>query len=341
MKSVSWLMLAACLASPLLSARDSSPLPTLSESQRKAMATSEWLAGSQVLAGGADAEAPPDLGEAPPTADLAMTQSPAAPVPEKYLAAYFDARPETFLIDPQGLLDEQSAHDLLGLLQVHAGDSPIDLFIYVFAKDQEIPGEVRGEELSERCFATARPAILVYYFLGAPQLAVLYASPSLPETIPAAEQHQALQSAISKASQSSSPTDQLKAFTVQLTKRIYRMEQMLHGITDDAEGSKLAQIRAAKLAKKSSSFAARLARWRPLAQDLAIPGLLLASMFAAILGLIGWRRRRAVYRFPRLAVEPRLGGEYAAGVGAVISFASANLPPASQRRQVADYLRRT
>lgn len=341
MKSWPWLTLAACLAGPLLQARDTSPLPTLSEAQRKAAATSGRVAGSQVLGGGTDAEPLPDLGEAPPTADLAPTQAPAVPVPEKYLAAYFDAHPKTFLIDPQGLLDESSGHDLLGLLRGHAGDSPIDLFIYVFAKDQEIPGEVRGEELSERCFATGRPAILVYYFLGAPQQAVLYASPSLPESIPASEQHRALQSAISQACLPASPTAQLQAFTVQLTKRIYRMEQMLHGIAEDPEGSKLSQARSAKLAKKSSSLATYLGRWRPLAQELAIPGLLLASLLAAILGITSWRRRRATYRFPELAVEPRLGGEHAAGVGAVIAFASPNLPPASQRLQVADYLRRT
>ena len=262
-------------------------------------------------------------------------------VPEKHLKAYFDARPETFLIDPQGLLDEQSARDQLALLKAHAADSPIDLFIYVFAKEQEIPGDVRGEELSERCFASGRPAILIFYFLGAPQQAVLYPSPSLPAEIPAAEQRQALQSAISQASKKTSPAGQLQAFTVQLMKRIYRMEQMLHGIADDADGSKRSQARAAKLAKKSSSLAERWARWRPLALDLAIPGLLLASALAALAGCVSWRRRHASYRFPELAVEPRLGGGHAAGVGAMIAFASADLPPASQRRQVADFLRRT
>ncbi|KAB2642004.1 MAG: hypothetical protein DVB26_04060 [Verrucomicrobia bacterium] len=341
MKPWLWLTLAAGLAGPLLPARDTTPLPTLSEAQRKTMATSEWLAGDQILGGSTDAEPPPDLGEAPPTADLATGKTATLPVAEKYLAAYFDTRPETFLIDPQGLLDESSGHDLLGLLKAHSSDSPIDLFIYVFAKDQEIPGEVRGEELSERCFATGRPALLVYYFLGAPQQAALYASPSLPETIPATEPPQALQSAISQASQAANPAEQLHSFIEQLTKRIYRMEQMLHSIAEDAEGSKRSLALAAKLAKKSSSLSARLARLQPLAQKLAIPGLLLISGLAVILGIAGWRRRQATYRFPELTVEPRLGGEHAAGVGAVIAFASVNLPPASQRQQVADDSRRT
>ena len=65
-----------------------------------------------------------------------------------------------------------------------------------------------------------------------------------------------------------------------------------------------------------------------------IPGLLVA------LAMGSWFRHRARYRFPDFEVEPRLGGSHAAGVGAVISFASAAVPPASQRDQVPDYLRR-
>jgi hypothetical protein len=53
-----------------------------------------------------------------------------------------------------------------------------------------------------------------------------------------------------------------------------------------------------------------------------------------------WLRKRAIYRFPELTVEPRLGGVHGAGVGAVISFAGAAVSPASQRDQRPDYLRR-
>jgi hypothetical protein len=64
-------------------------------------------------------------------------------------------------------------------------------------------------------------------------------------------------------------------------------------------------------------------------------GILLAGLIMS-----AWMKRRARYHFPEFEVEPRLGGSHAAGVGAVISFASASVPPASQRDQVPDYLRR-
>ena len=54
-----------------------------------------------------------------------------------------------------------------------------------------------------------------------------------------------------------------------------------------------------------------------------------------------WWRVRARYRFPQSEVEPRLGGNHAAGIGAVISFANPAIPPATQRNQVPDYMRRS
>ena len=344
MKRVLWLAVAASLVTLHVAARNTAPLPTWNEAERQTMEKSGWLAGGQILGSDALPDSPTpahplDLG-APTAADLAADQAPATPVPEQFLTAYFDARPESFLIDPQGLLDPHCADGQRAFLTAHAADSPIDLFVYVFAKEQEIPGEVRGEELAERCFATGRPAMLVYYFLAAPQRAMLYVSPSLPELISPIEQRRALQSAITQATEKSAQTEQLQAFTAEMARRIYRMEQLLHGISGDADEAKAAQTRAAKLAKKSSSMAERWARWRPLVEQLAIPGLLLGGMLAVLLGIIVWRRWRAIYRFLEFAVEPRLVGEQAAGVGAVISFASADLPPASQRNQVAEFLRR-
>ena len=84
-------------------------------------------------------------------------------------------------------------------------------------------------------------------------------------------------------------------------------------------------------------------RLRPLlesARSYTLPVGVMAATLVAACALSFWTRRRARYRFPEFEVEPRLGGAHAAGVGAVISFASAALPPASQRDQVPDYLRR-
>jgi hypothetical protein len=349
MKPLPWLALAAALLVPptLLPAQDEAPLPAWPETARKAAEKSGWLAGAHILTDEAEAGSPapaapkaPDL-EAPTAEDLAEDQAPSAPVPEKFLEAYFGSRPETYLIDPQGLLDQASANDRLAFLNEHAGDSSIDLFVYVFAKDQEIPGEVRAEELIERFFASGRPALLVYYHLGAPQQTLLYLSPSLTDGVAPAEQRRALQSAVMQALEKPSPQQQLEAFTVQMAIRVYWMERLLGGdAVPEDPAQQRAAARSAKLAKTAPSLAERWAGLRPVAEDFAAPGLALASVCAAALALLAWLRERATYPFPDLEVEPRLGGDHAAGVGAVISFASAALPPASQRDQIPDYLRR-
>ena len=80
--------------------------------------------------------------------------------------------------------------------------------------------------------------------------------------------------------------------------------------------------------------------WIEKAEPLVLPVAILCASLLAGLVMTGWLRRRARYHFPEFEVEPRLGGPHAAGIGAVISFASAAVPPASQRDQVPDYLKR-
>jgi hypothetical protein len=277
---------------------------------------------------------------APAAEDSTGQAPPAAAISDTALRAYFEARPPTYLIDPQQLLDPQTARDESAFLTAHANDSSIDLFLYVFNRDQEIPGDVREEEVIERFFASGRPAMIVYYYWGAPAQAVLYLSPGLMGAVPAAEQRRTLQGAVKQALAKASPQDQLQAFSSHLASRLYWMERFIEDAAAGAPGQASAQARAAKLAKKAPTFAERWGQWRPLAEAIALPGVLLAGVLAAAAGLVPWLRWRATYRFPEFAVEPRLGGEHAAGVGAVISFASADLPPASQRDQVAECVRR-
>ncbi|MEI6653959.1 MAG: hypothetical protein WCP45_04270 [Verrucomicrobiota bacterium] len=345
MKRLACLGLAICGLCTPAPARSEAPLPAWDESARKTQEKSGWLPGTRILTDDAEADplqaaAPAPLEEIKPAAgELAEAPAPPVAIPEKYLAAYFDARPESFLTDPQHLLDQRSTRERLNFLKGHAADSAIDLYIYVFNKDQEIPGEVREEELMERFFADGRPAILVYYYLGAPQQATLHLSPLLTERVSAALQRRTLQSAIMQAMEKSSPQDQLEVFSVQLAIRSYWMEQFVGGNPGD-DTQPPAQPRASKQPKKPASLAERWTQLRPIAEPLALPGLLLAGALVLALGLGAWLRWRATYRFPEFVVEPRLGGSHAAGVGAVLGFSRTALPPPSQRDQLAETWRR-
>lgn len=343
MKRLLWLALAGWLAASSAPARTAPARPPSPAREAAPPAAPVQAPGALALtdepepAGGEPPAPPPDFGP-PPAADSAAGQDPSTRIADPVLQAYFALRPPTYLIDPQKLLDPPTTQDQLAFLTSHAADSAIDLFIYVFDREQEIPSDVREEEVIERFFASGRPAMIVYYYLGAPQRAAMYLSPALTEVVAASERQRTLQNAVAQAMTHASPQDQMQAFSAYLASRSYWIEQLLASAGDpDLQAT---QARAAKLVKKAPSLAERWAQWRPLVESLTVPGLLLASVVAAAVGLAGWLRWRATYRFPEFTMEPRLGGEHAAGVGAVISFASADLPPASQREQVAECVRR-
>ena len=330
-----------------LSAMEEPKLPTWNGDERKALESAGWIAGALLLTDDpvADEPAPEpttELAVAQPTADeVAGDGNPSPEIPEEFLPAYFAQRPEAFLVDPQKLLAPADYRDRLNFLNYHASDSSIDLFVYVMGGDQEIPSDVREEEMIERFFLEGRPAAIVYYHLGAPQRSVVYLSPSLTDVVSAAEQRRAVASSVMQAFEKLDPSAQIEAFLVQMSIRIYWMERMMGGGTEASDAMSLADRRVVAVASKSDLAASAKVRWlRDLVMPYTMPaGVMLGALLAAC-GMNFWVRRRARYHFPDFEVEPRLGGAHAAGIGAVISFASASVPPASQRDQVPDYLRR-
>jgi hypothetical protein len=275
--------------------------------------------------------------EKPKAEEIAPRSAPAVEIPKRFLAAYFAERPKQYLVDPQKLLGGKDFQERLDFLNYHASDSSIDFYLYVFGRDQEIPGEVRAEETVERLFSGGRPVVVVFYFLGEPQRSTIHLSPSLTEKIPAAEQRRALQSSVMAAFEKLDFASQLDAFSVQMSIRIYWMERMLGG-AEKADASSEAVV------KVVPPKAHTLDKIKAIATDYGAKWGGMAALGGGVLllisGLMIWLRLRGGRRFPDLEVEPRLGGAHCAGIGAVISFASASVPPASQKDQVPDYLRR-
>ncbi len=330
-------IVAGCLwAGGFAHAADEMPLPSWEPEVRKEMLADGWLAGADLLEGQSDDGL---VLEPPNPEEISGDDTAVIEVPEEFLDAYFAARPEKFLIDPQGLLSEHEFRERLEFLDYHAGDSSIDLFVYLFQGDQEIPSEVRKDELAERFFSAGQPAAIVFYYLGAPQRSALFLSPSLTDAISASEQNRALESSVIQGGEKANPAEQLDRFLVQMSIRTYWMERKAGGQAMTSDGTR----EATALAVTPEVTAAKPMKFEALRQKLtefAVPAVLLLVAFLGALGLRLWHRSRARYRFPDFEVEPRLGGRHAAGIGAVISFVNATQPPASQRDQMPDYLQR-
>ncbi len=328
----------------LLAAVEEPSLPAWDSAERAELEASGWVPGAILLTNDPipdeveDADRQPLKLELPNPEEIMDDAGLMSEVAEEFLPAYFAERPKSFLIDPQGLLSSSDFRDRLEFLNYHASDSAIDLFVYLLGADQEIPSEVREEEMIERFFVEGRPAAIVYYYLGAPQRSVVYLSPTITDSISAPEQRRALESSVMQAFEKTHAPEQFTRFLVQMSIRIYWMERELAGESASAdespEGAAAAPMSEQKVQKVKFPWL------REFAMRLATPALVLLGVFLAAFGLHHWLRLRSRYRFPEFEIEPRLGGAHAAGVGAVISFASATVPPASQRDQVPDYLRR-
>jgi hypothetical protein len=254
-----------------------------------------------------------------------------SPVPERFVSAYVKERPKQFLVDPQQLIHPSDSKEHLEFLNYHSSDSAIDLYVYVFTGQQEIGGAIQAEDVVARVFATGKPAVVVHYFMGRPDRSALYLCPALAEVVSQSEQSRALETAVEQATHDGSPAKQLEKFMIQMSIRIYWMERLLQvGVMTESEPQVLEiaplhgkAVEGEALSRKDQILA--------MVKPYAVPT-------ASVLGvlMLAWLvrlriKQRAQYRFPDLGVEERLGGKHAAGIGAVISFASAASPPAAQR----------
>ncbi|WP_411827336.1 hypothetical protein [Luteolibacter sp. AS25] len=327
----------------VLNANTEPPLPIWDDEERARMMDDGWVAGSSLLTYDPlpevrEAGDTPLAVEEPTPEEIEEVVENENVVDEEFLAAYFAERPEGYLVDPQDLLDEVARKNLEAFLVQHAGESSIDMRLYVYGGEQVIPGDVREEEVVERLYSVGKPALVINYYLGAPQRSEIYLSPILTDAVSASEQRRALQSSVVQAFTSAKPVDQLQSFLVQMSIRAYWMERMAEGTAAETLESIPSGERAADFRKQDGGEKEiRIPSWAKIAASAAAAG------FGALLMLWSlWMvfRVRARYRFPEFEVEARLGGSHAAGIGAVISFASASAPPANQRNQVPDYMRR-
>lgn len=258
----------------------------------------------------------------------------------KFHDAYLREKPETFLVDPQGLLSAADSRERLEFLDYHASDSAVDFYVYIIGGDQRLPDGESGEGLVSRFFDAGRPVVLVCYYLGAPKRATVHFSAALSGAISVAEQRRALESCVMQAMERVQPFEQFEKFLIQMSIRIYWMERLVAGEVLESEGEAADAGVGEVATKEGAKGDERFGKIRAWVEPYWFP---IGWFGGGILGLglmIRWRRVRARYRFPEFEIEPRLGGAHAAGVGAVISFANAAVPPASQRDQVPEYMRR-
>jgi hypothetical protein len=252
---------------------------------------------------------------------------------------YFTKKPTQFMIDPQGFISSQHRKNVDKILNNHAADSAIDLYVCIFGQNQKLPLEGKHNDFVNRHFSQGKPVVIIYYYYDNPNRTEMILSPSLSKVVSSSEQQRSIQSSLMRAMRVNGSFEQLEEFLIQFSVRTYWMERMLEESKGGTEVATVIEqpLEPSPVAKKSKNPLEMIPEeFREPAIKVGI-GL---GSFVILCGLIYWIRSRARHKFPEFEVEARLGGSHAAGIGAVVNFASPAVSPARQREQVPEYLRR-
>jgi hypothetical protein len=223
------------------------------------------------------------------------------------------------LMDAQNLLEPKQQAEIAALLNYHNEDAAIELRACLLGADQEMAAELMAEIGAE-----AKPMALIVFYYGNALRSECHHLGEFPKTISAKEQQRALESAIVQAGTKKNQYEQLLAFLEQMSVRVYLMEQIL-----DGREKEFVSERTSKTLKKKRSLPPIPEHFLSIA--IAVALVMFCLLFLWLLRW--WRVTHSKYFFPEAQTEARLGGKNAAGIGAVISFHNAALPPSSQREQ--------
>ena len=261
-----------------------------------------------------------------------------AEIGEEFLASYFAGRPASYLVDPQGMLSMQEQQDRQSFLEYHAGDSQIDLYIYLFDEKQQVPPEGEIEAIFKRHFMRGQGlSALVYYYVGDPSRSTMVMSPEVYSVIPSTAVKGALIYAKQQAQTKSEPASQLESFSTGLSIRLYWMEREL------AEAAGEGHLLTSSGEEPVVVMADEEEVEEPVQESKVLLLFGMLSLGVVCVGLwFAYRKaqRNKSYQFPEVNVKPLLAAPHAAGVGAVIHFGNATMPPSVQKEQVPDYLRK-
>lgn len=274
---------------------------------------------------------PKEVTAAHPTPSLALRDIPAV-----VLDSLKNSPVNEYLINPQSLVTEMPLLDLERLMQFHASECRIRLYILVLDRDQKLASMVALNPLVAR-LGTDREICLAIYPLGEPWRARFMVSPLVSKTSSLASLAEMAQDCIDDAQQVNDTEQQLQRFAVRLSTRLFWLEKSLPPKGAEAVTGKVA----AQLTEVATSVGVDHS-----IPTLAFPfgeGLLLvvvtsllslAAVAGLFLGLRFWVRFKAarkinpIWVLPEREVQPRLGGAFSGGAGAVIQYRPKN-PPVS------------
>jgi len=242
-------------------------------------------------------------------------------VPAEFLAVCAQSLPREYLIDPEQLVPEIQNHDLMRLLEFHARDARIKLFVLMLDHDQKLPESAELEKIASGSLLQSDACLLVYP-LGEPWRTRLFVSRSIHNQISSGFLSETVQACLHESLQTSDVHDQLRRYTIHLSTRLFWLQKAL-GTAPSQEtgtGQALAEFAPASKAPAMLSPAGLM----PPAVWSATSVLLLGLTSIAgrqWLRRIRLRRQHRIWMLAEPDTVPRLGGAFTGGGGAMVRYA--------------------
>ncbi|WP_395742952.1 hypothetical protein [Prosthecobacter sp.] len=241
-------------------------------------------------------------------------------VSPEFLAACAQSLPREYLIDPDQLVPEIQNHDLMRLLEFHAQDARIKLYVLIMARDQRLPEGAELEKIASGGLLQSDACLLVYP-LGEPWRTRLFVSGSVHDQISTPFLHETIQACLNEALQTSNEQDQLRRYTIHLSTRLFWLQKALK--IDPAhptdKGQSLAEFSAPAKARAASGGVNLTSVLNWSAGGLVLLGLAGAGS-RRFLRHLQLRRRRRIWMLAETETVPRLGGAFTGGGGGMIRY---------------------
>jgi hypothetical protein len=242
-------------------------------------------------------------------------------VSQEFLAACEQSLPREYLIDPDQLVPEVQNHDMTRLLEFHAHDARIKLYVLVTAHDQKLPEGASLDKLASGSLLLTDACLLVYP-QGEPWRTRLFVSRSIHSQVSGSFLSDTIQACLKEALQTSNIHDQLRRYTIHLSTRLFWLQKSL-STEPSAQGKE--QHTLAEFSPEAKNEPAQSKVPSLLLPVWSLTGLLVAAAaFMAgrrIHHSLQLRRRRRIWMLEEPETPPRLGGAFTGGGGGMIRYA--------------------
>lgn len=253
-----------------------------------------------------------------PTAAAALRE-----VTPEFLKAACGVPGDLFFIDPDCHVPEMPAMELSRLLEFHARESRIRLYVLIIGKNEKLPASASVDQIASGRLLKTNACLLVYP-VAEPWRAQLFVSQSVLDCTSQQFLAETAAEGVKQAMQSSEAHDQVESYLVVLSSRLFWLQKTAgKKLLDQESRAPLRElgstVPAFTLPALSSGRAGSEIPW--LYGSLML-GILVGGVWIGL----KWRQRHlqvlkaSIWLLPETDAPPRFGGAFCGGGGGMAKF---------------------